>query len=157
MLKMINEFSAQTVSVDNRIDAIQYYTQEITSSFINFIFGRGMVYDQNTRYLYVLFGPSGNFNRSDIGALGFVDKFGLIGFMWYISVIVICFNSYYKSRKCGDHPLDLLALLLYFILGSATLCMMDSERNIMFPILIFASVVYRQNISCATHLERVRL
>lgn len=96
----------------------------------------GMVYDQNVSYLYVLSGPAGKFNRADVGALGFIDEFGFLGLVWYVSVIVICSRSYYKAKVNGDNAQDLLVLLLYFIFGSGTLCMMDSERNIMFPILM---------------------
>lgn len=142
--KMMEEFRVQTVSIDNRSNAYEYYWQQITSSFVSFFFGTGFIYDQNTSYLYIIRGIYGGLNRSDVGIVGFIHKFGLMGFCWYLSALVITGKSLIRSWYHNKYSMDLMVLWLYFLLGSGTLCMLDAERIFMFPVLLYASIVYRK-------------
>lgn len=138
----VAEFNVTTVSTTNRIGEIEYYTKSILSSPINFIFGKGFVYDQNIKYLYVIQGYQGVFSRSDIGLLGFIHEFGLAGFIWYLYIVFHIGNIIVKLRKNKKYPFDLIVLYLYFIFGSGTLFILNPERIIFFPLLLAMSSFY---------------
>lgn len=74
----------------------------------------------------LLYGPRGQYYRSDVGAVGLINEFGLLGLFW---VIWFLFGSF---RRAGRSPLVLprvvRSLVVYLTISMVNLSMMDPGR-----------------------------
>lgn len=141
--RFVNEFSingSNTFLI--RTYEIQYALNSLSRDTISILFGTGFVTSDNTKYLYVINGQNSFFGRTDIGVLGFAHEFGIVGLVMVLLLTVLLIIRFIKTRKNGIMALDYLGLLSYYILGMATLFMMNIERITYFPILLAISSFY---------------
>lgn len=119
-----------------RIDEIVFYGRQI---FNNFIFGRGLLLNKNFEYTYLNHGPDGAYNITDIGYIGYLSVFGLIGILCSAFLFIILFNyliSIYKHKKAKEYNY-LFFILISTGISSITLSFTDIQRITLFPVILF--------------------
>ncbi|WP_414841210.1 hypothetical protein [Enterococcus saccharolyticus] len=107
----------KSASVFYRFEVIGYY---VNYFFDNLIFGFG--YSESVKSIYSI---------TDIGMLGFIFKYGLIGLIWTVLLFIYLF---FKSIKTNTSSIDLI--LIYLLITSISLSLFDSQRMLYFPILL---------------------
>ncbi|MGF2115884.1 O-antigen ligase family protein [Enterococcus casseliflavus] len=117
----------QQASVFYRFNVIDYYRNHFLD---NLIFGFG--YSSSVKTLY---------NYTDIGMLGFIYRYGIIGLMWVISIILY----FYKGNK---NSIINKTIFIYFLGMAISLSLFDPQRILYFPILfsIYTNFVDRSEI-----------
>jgi len=147
---MFDDSDYNAISYSTRVEEANLYISHLLSNPVNFFFGMGMIHDSNTGFYYSILGANGAGGRTDVGILGFAHEFGFIGLMLYIWIIVRGFKIIRLCRNHNKNCMDLMALWLYFILGSSTLCMFNRGRIIAIPLLLYLYHFYSEN-----NLDRV--
>lgn len=117
----------QQASVFYRFNVIDYYRNHFLD---NLIFGFG--YSSSVKTLY---------NYTDIGMLGFIYRYGIIGLMWVICIILY----FYKGNK---NSIINKTIFIYFLGMAISLSLFDPQRILYFPILfsIYTNFVDRREI-----------
>ena len=133
VLNLFNE--RRKIGITFRFDELNYFVRHI---FDNIFFGMGIIGQRNTTYYGVLHGDRHNYYLSDIGILGFICVFGIVGLglMIYLiaSMIIITKNQHNMViRKCD------YILMYYFAMTSILTSMLDIQRII---ILTFYLVIF---------------
>ncbi|HFD2051429.1 hypothetical protein ACSXC0_14435 [Clostridium perfringens] len=75
--------------------------------------------------------------REDVGIIGFLNTFGIIGILWYfyicVKIIVVCVNT---RRKNIDDFAKVLSICIFIIISSSSLIIMDKQRILLLPIIL---------------------
>ena len=140
------DLSSGHISVSLRREEYIMYIGQLLQNPFNFIFGMGMIHDTNNTFLSSILGVNGTGGRTDVGAVGFVNEFGIIGLALYIWISLRGYKIIKECRKIDVNCMDLMAFWLYFILGSATLCMFNRARIIGVPIMLYLFDYYSKFI-----------
>ena len=143
---LIDDFGNNTVSVSLRLSELRLYLGQLFESPINFVFGLGMIHDTNTSYLYSVLGVNGTGGRTDVGVIGFINEFGVLGLVIYLWIMVRGYRLIKQSRKSFIKCHDLLVLYSYYILGSGTLFMFNRGRIFAVPIMLYLYRFYSNKI-----------
>lgn len=130
-----NEFQAGS---DIRRNAITYYINQVKQKPL---FGIGYPYfsDKKDDNYYLLRGyEKSKYYRDDVGIIGFLNTFGLIGFTWYLmlfyKIIKVIIISH--KRNVLKNYISLLGFVIIIIFQSFSTIIMDPQRIIMLPILL---------------------
>lgn len=142
----VKEFDTMSISVENRQGAVEYYLSNLEKSPFNIIFGTGFIHDTNYQYKHIITGMGKHYSRTDVGLLGFVHQFGIIGLLWYGLTVLYLIKILIKMRKKNEYPYELVAIFSYFVFGSITLFMMNAERIIFFPIMMAIANYYSSSL-----------
>lgn len=132
----IKSSQIKDASITNRQGAINMYVDQIKK---NPIFGMGFIRDMdNSEAVLLLRGPKGSYTRTDVGIIGFTNTFGILGFAWYIYILIkFSYIILILHRKnVLNMNLELLGIFIMVILTSFTLIVMDSERILIMPIFM---------------------
>lgn len=147
--------SADDYSLYARSYEINYYMRQF---YDNPIFGMGFMV---SRYIgdenyYIARGPLGIAHRSDVGIIGFINTFGIVGIIWYIHLLVKCLYYILKLFRKNEinKNIEVLGIFLFVILGSSTLIIMDPYRIIILP--IFISIIDSVYNKSRYNLEKVK-
>lgn len=136
--EFLSSFSdpAEAGSIYARQYGINHYMNQFNK---NPILGMGFIQDIiNTPEFYIVHGEQGYLTTTDIGIIGFLSNYGLLGIVWLSTVLVALFNvifSIYKQGKLREY-INLVGILLYVILTLPTLVITDSQRIILLPIIM---------------------
>lgn len=106
----------RSASVFYRFDVISFYA---THFFDNLIFGFG--YSNSVRDIYSI---------TDIGLMGFIFKYGMIGFFWILFYFFILIKITKKKIITSN------LIVIYLLITSISLSIFDPQRILYFPILL---------------------
>ena len=74
----------------------------------------------------LLYGPAGKYYRSDVGAVGLINEFGLLGLMWTAWFLI---SSFRRAGRNGSPDARLIrSLLIYLTVSMINLSFMDPGR-----------------------------
>nr|WP_300849258.1 hypothetical protein [uncultured Acetatifactor sp.] len=120
-------------SYRQRIREVVFYFDNI---FANGVIGIGFLRD-STENAMALHGFENLYYTSDIGLLGFIAIWGLIGILLLIYFAIKCIKVLRAvSNKIGKYHNLVICTLLYIICTSINLSMFDVQRIIYFPIML---------------------
>lgn len=123
-------------SVIFRINAIGFYMQQIKS---HPLFGMGFIGRGNVLLQTLLYGAKMQYYRTDVGLIGFMDEYGIIGAIWFLTLILYSYKklkfTIKKNRK--DRIVIYASSFLFFIVISAiNLFAIDGFRLIYLPLFM---------------------
>lgn len=126
-----------------RIEAIQFYLKQFCESPI---FGMGFISNNSDSLVSnLLKGENGNFYRDDVGLIGLMNEFGIVGVFW-----LGCFfkKTLWFVRGKADLSSNVVKMLIvYSVISLPNLCVMDSQRVILIAvIMIFIEYIYREDV-----------
>lgn len=120
-------------SVFARQEAISYYGDLFLNSPI---LGFGVINAaENNQLFYILHGKQGYLNSTDIGILGFIFQYGIVGFIWIFSVLLSFIKiiyTIYKKRSIKTY-LETIGIMSYIVFTLPTLVITNSQRFILLP------------------------
>lgn len=125
-----------------RIEAFQYYLSYFKN---NIITGIGFLDNSNAVTLAILRGPSGNRYLDDLGIIGFIFQFGLLGLIILVFIYrrIICI---FLSVKDNDKKTLLCGLIILFTcMNFMSACPFDGNRMIIVPFMLaIFEYIYKQ-------------
>lgn len=141
ILDMVSEDAAMVAldSGDNhviwRIRTMKWYFDQIIE---NPLFGLGLIKPiENTTSYTLLMGDWGRAFRSDVGFLGFINTFGVIGLGWYTFFIIVYIKKIMvlmaNSRTTYSGPY--LSYIFLSIVGATTFSIMANNQLYMVPVM----------------------
>ena len=74
----------------------------------------------------LLYGPRGQYYRSDVGAVGLINEFGLLGLFWVIWFLLSSFRR--AGRSSAVLPRVIRSLVVFLTVSMVNLSMMDPGR-----------------------------
>ncbi len=107
------------------------------------LFGTGFVSEYSSALSYQ--GTSLKGVRTDLGAIGFINEFGVFGAIWLIGILVYATRTLITAIRLRKDALDLVAVYMIFVLGLPTLFLFNGERMPYFP--LFLSIVIFHDIA----------
>lgn len=119
-----------------REQAIDFYIAQIKEKPL---FGMGIIKPIKGDQSYSLVhGPLGIYYKDDVGIIGFVNNFGIIGLGWYIFIM---YKSYKLLRrlyinKLLNQNIELLLVYIYIVCSTGNIIIMDPQRILFFPLLL---------------------
>lgn len=119
-----------------RKEAIIYFIDQLKN---NFVFGTGIIKPIPGDWTYTyLTGPYNIYYHDDVGIIGFTNKFGIVGFIWYIMLNIKLIIYIWKIRKYNNSVYSLVNVgcVTYITLSMYNLIMMDYQRIGVFIILL---------------------
>ncbi|WP_308903255.1 hypothetical protein [Latilactobacillus curvatus] len=154
---VINSFigGKRKLSFDMRLGEIQYYADKI---FHNGWFGIG--FPDSKRYDQLLHGPANshilmanaNYFLEDIGILGIVVVFGVLGLMGLIYFGYLLVTAFIQAQ--GRYKQAILLIILYLVSTAATLSLLDPQR-IFYLFFIVYLIEYLTNHAPSKDLEEI--
>jgi hypothetical protein len=124
-----------------RLDEISFYFKQFIESPI---LGRGLLHEGNY-YSYLALGKQYDYYLSDIGIFGFTFKFGLLGLVIIIGIILKYTKSIimlWKNKMiCYDHVL----YIMYIIFAGLFVPIFDHSTNILYLAICFAIIDFNTN------------
>lgn len=154
---VINSFigGKRKLSFDMRLGEIQYYADKI---FHNGWFGIG--FPDSKRYDQLLHGPANshilmanaNYFLEDIGILGIVVVFGVLGLIGLICFGYLLVTAFIQAQ--GRYKQAILLIILYLVSTAATLSLLDPQR-IFYLFFIVYLIEYLTNHAPSKDLEEI--
>lgn len=137
----ISSLSNSEGSLMTRNLEIQFYLDQFKD---HKTFGMGFTPENST----IKSGFFGSYFRDDVGIVGLLNTFGIVGFVWYIlmlgkSILIILKSISLNTIK---YSYECLGLIIFVILTSATLIITDPQRIVGLPIF-FALLDYLYYVS----------
>lgn len=130
----MNTYINGDISIMARLEEIEFYLRE----FIKHpILGMGFLTGDKSVYNWQLVGgynPAIYYYREDVGYVGFLNKFGVLGMIW----LIYYFRLYFLRIK-GDSLESKICrnLMVYLIISSISLNVMDPQRTMYLFIVLF--------------------
>lgn len=154
--EFIKSFNQQeSGSVFARKEAISYFTKQFKESML---LGRGFINDiEGTEAFYIVHGPQGYLNTTDVGIVGLMCIWGSIGLVWFFSILIKMINIIIKIYSKGNLNLaiELIGIFSYIILTSLTLIITDRQRIILLPIsLAIFEYNYKNTLKISNNYKR---
>lgn len=141
-------------SMYHRVFAYGYY---ISTTLKSPLFGIGLLNDEPAvdNYWKVVHGPflNAGYGYSDVGFIGTAGKLGLIGGVFYLTPMIIAFKRYKITAKKDNKDSVNFAIFLIICFSLINLSFFDSERIMMFPILLCISDIQYKNLNEGMKIE----
>ena len=139
-LSFINQFitsiNMKDYSLLTRIDAIEYYSEQLKE---NIFLGLGFIepIEGDSSYYFVK-GPSGMYYKDDMGLLGLVHTFGIVGLCWYTFMIIkVCkVLILLRRQNMQQNYIELYGMTFLVFAGSIVMNPFDPQRIVVFPFLL---------------------
>lgn len=131
-----SSFSTDDNSYTIRQAEIAFYLKQFSE---NMLFGMSFIpYNASSFTDMILRGPYDNYYRDDVGIIGFMNTFGLIGLVWFILMLgkVTRIIILSVQKKSINDNYETISFLLFVVFSLWTLIIMDPQRIIGFPILL---------------------
>lgn len=142
----VESFGVYDASVSARERAIDLYMSQF---YENPLLGMGFIRGvEGTDLYYLLRGTSGNLTRTDVGFIGYLNTFGIIGAILFVLLFFKVFRVilFLISKKIMINYLEVLGLFGFFTLSSVNLIAFDPQRIFYFVLyLSFVSYIYYIN------------
>lgn len=123
-------------SVTFRLRAIEFYLDQVWKRPL---FGMGFIGSGNEALKYTLYGPQMQFYRTDVGFIGFLNEFGIIGALWFFILMAYAIKLVTRSLKRNDaYEEKLYAWGMVFFVGvsAVNLFFVDVFRIVYAPLLL---------------------
>ena len=149
-LGLENLFDNKTGSVYARIYSINLYTREFLE---NPVFGIGLLPDDGSSATIqkILHGEKGYANITDIGIIGYIVQFGIVGIALLIYLIKLVYGILKGYKKRDAKYYSLITSIIYILITSSTLSIFDTQRIVILPFILF--FVFDMECSNKTELE----
>lgn len=131
VLQLLYGEESRISSLMIRLNEVSFYASQF---FNNIFFGRGFPSDNN--YYYLNHGPEGKFFITDVGVLGFLSIYGLIGIIFVMITSFKIFNLWKNTKKDTANKNVIFILILYLVMSLPTLFVLDPQRVIILPIIL---------------------
>lgn len=131
VLQLLYGEESRISSLMIRLNEVSFYASQF---FNNIFFGRGFPSDNN--YYYLNHGPEGKFFITDVGVLGFLSVYGLIGIIFVMITSFKIFNLWKNTKKDTANKNVIFILILYLVMSLPTLFVLDPQRVIILPIIL---------------------
>lgn len=107
-----------------RFRAIEFYLGQFLE---HPLFGMGFISaSRDVSGWTLLYGNEGRFYRSDVGAVGLINEFGIAGAIWAVSFIILMYKSFKKHNSlCGRVGINTVN---YFVVSLINLSFLDNNR-----------------------------
>ena len=139
-------FDRSSGSVYARVYSIHYYLSEFAKRAV---FGIGLLPDDKTNATIriALHGEKEYANTTDIGIIGYLFQFGIVGILLLIwltkYVIKEIRNCIYKDELYYI----VVSCWIYIILSSSTLIVFDTQRIVMLPIILYFTFILNNKVN----------
>lgn len=138
----INSYVNADMSIMARLEEIEYYFGQFLD---HPILGMGFLTGDKAVNNWQLVGgnnPAIYYYREDVGYIGFLNKFGILGIIWFIYFI----KSYFKRIKDNTlYSQICMNLSTYVIISSISLNIMDPQRTMyIFFVLFIGEIVINE-------------
>lgn len=129
---------AEDASFAYRLGAIEFYLGQLKD---HPLLGMGLIGATNNALGDLLYGPLNRFYRVDVGIVGFVNGFGIIGLYWLLSYILNAFKTLRQHKECESYLFREYSLLLFvfLVLASSNLLFMNS--GLIFEMIILTYLI----------------
>lgn len=127
----VNSVSSNDLSYTARNYEMDYYIDQFKD---HKIFGMGFPEDNSS----LVRGIFGYYYKDDVGIVGFLNTFGIIGVLWYAVLLLQCVYHIIRgfiSKTINNH-LEVLGLFLFVAVTSGTLIITDPQRIIGLAIIL---------------------
>ncbi|MCX8128598.1 MAG: O-antigen ligase family protein [Clostridia bacterium] len=132
----MDSVSNEDTSVSVRLEEVDFYLSQVKESPL---YGMGFIKNMEDRETYALLrGQDKMFYREDVGIVGFVNTFGVLGLLWYLWLVIKLSAGLILSFRLqkGNSLTGLIGVAVLIILSSATLIITDSSRIAIFPVIL---------------------
>ena len=128
----VNRYFEADPGIMIRFKAIKYYLEQLKSDPL---FGMGLISSSREGpYWNLVAGTEGRFFRADVGVVGFLNTFGLIGFIFVVWILKWVFDHISKNSPYFTVQ---KAYLFFCIMTFPSLFCFDIERLRAFMIIVF--------------------
>lgn len=120
----------------HRFLTIEYYMQQFRD---NPITGTGFLSgNENTSTASILMGPTRNYYRSDVGIVGMMNEFGLIGIVWLLIFLSTTIRQirFLKKKIENEHYVFIFMFAVYLVITCVNLIFTDVQRFMYMPLCI---------------------
>ena len=142
ILNQISLYLNSDWGILRRYDTVKFYLNQ----FYHYpLLGMGLLGgSKNLPFSELLFGPYGVYYRGDVGAIGFINAYGIIGLLWLIMLFKNLIQTGINYKKNGY----LIIITLYCAVTMVSLDFMNSNRSMYLFILLtlFYYAKHRPNI-----------
>ena len=124
-----------------RFRAIEFYMGQF---FEHPLLGMGFISaNRDVTGWTILYGSDGRFYRSDVGAVGLINEFGIAGAVWAVSFIILMYKSFKKHDSlCGRVGINAVN---YIVVSLINLSFLDNNRiMIIFFLYMFAYLLDKE-------------
>lgn len=141
ILSRITSYLNSDWGILKRYDAIKFYINE----FLQYpILGMGLLGgSKNLPFSELLFGPYGVYYRGDVGLIGFINAYGIIGFIWLMMLFKNLIQTGLKYKNNGY----LLIITFYCAFTMISLDFMNSNRSMYLFVLLVLFYFAQRNQS----------
>lgn len=138
MKDYLNSFNNEDVSINARQFEINFYLSQLKEYPL---FGVGFIRVEENQFNNLSKLVNGNdyftYYKDDVGFIGFINTFGIIGGIWYIVLIMKCLYVIIKNkRKKMDESYELIGIFIYLVLTSNSAIIMNAQRIMILPIIL---------------------
>lgn len=121
-----------------RVMAIEFYLEQIKEKPI---FGTGLIKEkkENVELFYYLRGPLGKYYKEDIGIIGFVNTYGIVGLICYLCLSIKMSKIVIKKFKINQQGenFEFVGLYIFFIMCSISLIYTAAVQIIYLPFVLY--------------------
>ena len=137
----IESLNTQYDTVSIRNEEVKYAIELLGQNPVTAVLGTGFVPETNETLNYSRNTIKGL--RTDIGVVGFINQFGVLGLIWILLIIINATKVLLKNLKETVRKVDYIGLYSIFILGMPTLFLFNGERLVYFPIWLGIMLYYK--------------
>ena len=122
-------------SVTYRLNGIKFYLDQLGR---HPLLGMGFISGGNPVTKILLYGPNNQYYRTDVGFIGFVNEFGTVGGIWFVTLMLYACKLIKKSNIMipNETVIYTWGFLIFLILSSISLFSIDPFRIIYMPLLL---------------------
>lgn len=123
-------------SVTFRLNAIEFYLDQVAK---HPLFGMGFIGRSNESLKHLLYGPKNQYYRTDVGFVGFMNEFGLVGAIWFINLVIYACRVVKRVLKNNGLKNDAMfawVFLIFIVISSINLFSVDPFRIIYLPLIL---------------------
>lgn len=134
ILMAVETFVKSDVSILARIEEIEYYFGQFLGRPL---LGIGFLTGDKAVDNWQLIGgnnPLIYYYREDVGYIGFLNKFGVLGIIWFVYFFVTYFKFIKNNAVWSQYCMN---IFLYLIISSISLNVMDPQRTMYIFIVLF--------------------
>lgn len=94
-----------------RFTEMNYYIEQVKD---NMVLGVGFIRRMGfTSITQIITGPRYNYSRTDVGIVGFINTFGIVGLVWYVAYLIRITKYVFRIRKHNTTNLSLIIIGIY--------------------------------------------
>ena len=124
LIPTVRDYAEQDPGIMVRFRAIDHYMAQFRAYPLT---GIGLISSSKRIPGWeLLYGPRGQYYRSDVGVVGLINEFGLLGLFWVTWFLGSSFRR--AGRSCSVLPRVIRSMVVYLTVSMVNLSMMDPGR-----------------------------